>query len=549
MKKTLLAASILMMGSILTTGCNDDNGSKTNTSNNNNSGDNGNISSLKANLNSDSKPWFEAGNVAVANNSEELDKIVQQAGSAKNIILFVGDGMGVSTITASRILEGQNKGMMGEENRLSFEEMPYAGLIKTYNVNQQTPDSAGTMSAMMTGVKTKAGVISVAENSDRGVCGGETGQKGKELVTALELASMAGMSTGIVTTARLTHATPAATYAKSSERNWESDNELTDEARQNGCKDIATQFVESPYINVAFGGGRRHFIPKEVTDIEGKTGKRTDHINLIDQWKNNTHGIYVEDQRGFDSIPSSADKVLGLFNSSHMQYESNRGNDVAGEPSLTQMTSKAIDLLSKNDKGYFMMVEAGRIDHAHHAGNAYNALNDTIELSNAVKAAMDKTSAEDTLIIVTADHSHVFSMAGYPTRGNPILGKVIGNDKNGLPETTPTLAKDDLPYTTLGYTNGLGFRNLGDVTNGDASYASDPDTGRKDTAGVNTLTAGYHQEALVPLDSETHGGEDVGIFARGPGSQLVSGTSEQNVIFHIINHAANLLSRAEKANS
>ena len=87
------------------------------------------------------------------------------------------------------------------------------------------------------------------------------------------------------------------------------------------------------------------------------------------------------------------------------------------------MTAKAIDVLDNNDKWLFLTVEAGRIDHAHHAGNAYNALSDTVELSKAVQVALDKTSIEDTLIIVTADHSHVFTIAGYPKRGNPILGK------------------------------------------------------------------------------------------------------------------------------
>lgn len=540
MKKTLLAASILLSGSAILIGCGDEDSSSKDDSTNSAAYD------AQPNLKGSSKGWYESGQVAVADNEAALKKIVNEAGSAKNIILFVGDGMGISTVTAARILDGQNKGMMGEGNLLSFEKMPFAGLVKTYNTNQQTPDSAGTMTAMMTGVKTKAGVLNVTEQSDRATCGGSKGQQGKELVTALELASMAGMSTGIVTTARLTHATPAATYAKTSERNWESDDKLTDEARKNGCKDIASQFVESPYIDVAFGGGRRHFLPADMTDLEGKSGKRKDGVDLTQKWQQTTGGVYVEDQKSFDAIPNSAEKVLGLFNSSHMQYEADRGNDVAGEPSLTQMTEKTIDLLSKNDKGYFMMVEAGRIDHAHHAGSAYNALTDTIEMAKAVKAAMDKTSAEDTLIIVTADHSHVFTMAGYPTRGNPILGKVVGNDENGLAKAEPELAKDDLPYTTLGYTNGLGFRNLGAETNADASYGIESAAGRKDLSAVDTTTSGFHQEALVPLGSETHSGEDVGVYARGPGAHLLAGTSEQNVIFHVINHAADLLRKAEK---
>jgi len=230
-----------------------------------------------------------------------------------------------------------------------------------------------------------------------------------------------------------------------------------------------------------------------------------------------------------------------LFNESHMRYEMDRKNDVSGEPSLSEMTAKAIQLLEAKDKnkGYFLMVEAGRIDHGHHAGSAFNALHESIELSQAVAKAQASTNPNETLIIVTSDHSHVFTMAGYPKRGNPILGKVVsvGSDQEAL-------ALDDMPYTTLGYANGRGFKDLGEETDGDLAYEHPVDQGRKDLNSINTETPGYHQEALIPLESETHSGEDVGIFATGPGAHLVSGVHEQNVIFHIMNYAANLTGKA-----
>jgi alkaline phosphatase len=159
-----------------------------------------------------------------------------------------------------------------------------------------------------------------------------------------------------------------------------------------------------------------------------------------------------------------------------------------------------------------------------------------------VQAALDATSREDTLIIVTADHSHVFTMAGYPKRGNPILGKVVevGSD-------TPVLDDDGLPYTTLGYTNGLGFRDLGDETNADMAYYSKPVAGRQDLTAVDTETKGFHQEVLVPRESETHGGEDVAIYALGPGAHLVTGSNEQSIVFHVMNHAGNLFEKAAAA--
>lgn len=503
-------------------------------------------------------PWFTAGEKALKDKADAFQAIRPEKGAAKNVILFVGDGMGISTITAARILEGQNRGMSGEENTLSFGRLPFSGLSKTYNVDQQTPDSAGTMTAMMTGVKTDAGVISIDEAAQRGDC--FSGQ-GHEVFTALELAEIAGLSTGVVSTARLTHATPAATFAHATERDWEDVSDMPLSAVEAGCEDIASQFVSFREhltqksgvkvngLEVAMGGGRRHFLPKDAvfnsadadSDIEGD---RTDGRDLIADWKTvYPDGQYVDGLAAFNEIdPEKTTRLLGLFNESHMRYAADRPNDALGEPTLAQMTRKAIQMLDSNPQGYFLMVEAGRIDHGHHAGNAYNALGEAIELSEAVQVALDVTDDKETLIIVTADHSHVFTMAGYPKRGNPILGKVVEVGKD-----QPELLEDGLPYTTLGYMNGRGFHNLGDETDADTSYDLPINAGRQDLTHVHTGAPGFHQEALLPRESETHGGEDVGIFASGPGAHLVTGVNEQNVIFHIMNHAAALQDKANAA--
>ena len=500
--------------------------------------------------------WFSDAQTKLASAQDAASKVVTESGKAKNVILFVGDGMGISTITAARILAGQLQGEMGEDHQLSFETMPYSGFVKTYNVDAQTPDSAGTMTAMASGVKTDVGVIGIDEAVERGNC---ASGKGHELVTSLELAEIAGKSTGIVSTARITHATPAATYAKSADRNWEDISDMPASESAN-CEDIASQLVnfeknlEARFsgvdvdgIEVVMGGGRRHFLPKDAAfnsadAVSAVEGDRTDARNLVTEWQTTyPTGTYVMDQTGFDAISDDATKIFGLFNESHMQYEADRANDVAGEPSLSQMTEKAINVLDNNDKGFFLTVESGRIDHAHHAGNAFNALNDTIELANAVKVAMENTNPEETLIVVTADHSHVFTIAGYPKRGNPILGKVVG-----VGQTEPSLAADDMPYTTVGYTNGGGFRDLGNETDADEGYNFAPVTGRVDLSNVDTTTPGFHQEALVPLSSETHAGEDVGVYATGPGAHLVTGTNEQSFLFHVMDFAADFVKAADE---
>ena len=117
-----------------------------------------------------SKVWFDLGSQHIKSATKRFDNDVNKRGAAKNIILFIGDGMGLSTVTVARILDGQLKGKHDEENRLTFEKFPYTGFSKTYNTNQQTPDSAGTATALLTGVKTKAGMINIGDDSDRANC-------------------------------------------------------------------------------------------------------------------------------------------------------------------------------------------------------------------------------------------------------------------------------------------------------------------------------------------------------------------------------------------
>ncbi len=185
--------------------------------------------------------WYNAGQKAL----KEAKQLHPNAHRAKNVILFVGDGMGVSTVTASRILEGQLQGRDGEKNSLAFEKLPYLALSKTYSANQQTSDSAPTMTAMVTGVKTSDGVLSVDQEVARQEKDNAVIQAHK-LITILELAKARGMSTGVVTTARVTHATPAATYAHIAERDWEADSKLPAGAT---VRDIAAQAVDNFAVN------------------------------------------------------------------------------------------------------------------------------------------------------------------------------------------------------------------------------------------------------------------------------------------------------------
>ena len=438
-----------------------------------------------------------------------------ETAKAKNVILFIGDGMGISTITAARIYDGQSKGMSGEDNKLSFEEFPNLSLVKTYNLDAQVPDSAGTASAMNTGKKTEIGKINVQPGGHYAAC--ETGE-GTAPPLMADLAERAGMSTGVVSTARLTHATPAAVYGHSFSRGWENDAHMGKEGIEHGCTDLATQLInysEGDGIEIALGGGRGGFLPDDAG------GRRKDGVDLTVAWeaKSDKH-VYAGDAaslRGLDA--KDGQNVFGLFNGSHLSYETDRDN--TEEPSLTELTEFAIKNLDARGTGYFLMVESGRIDHAHHGTNAYRALTETQELARAVALADMMTNDEDTLILVTADHSHVFTIAGYPRIGNPILGLVVPPGDGGDEDHT-SKAADGLPYTTLGYHNGENPR-------------SDVEQTEEMVQDKN-----YHQQSAIRRPSETHGGEDVALFAKGPGADEVHGVIDQAEIFGIMTDALGL---------
>ncbi len=462
--------------------------------------------------------WFQQGERTLA----EARARRPIGGRAKNVVLFVGDGLDVSTVTAARIFAGQRRGASGEENVLAFERLPYRALLKTYNTNQQVADSAGAATALLSGVKTKAGVIGLDDGALRGDCASAAGH---EVASLFDLAQAAGMATGIVTTTRFTHATPAAAYAHSPERNWEADSDMPAQAREAGCVDLARQFVESDVgagVHVALGGGGAYFLPTSARAPDGEPGRRTDGRDLIEQWRQrHPDGRFVSTREELLAVdPARTPWLLGLFGADHMAFEADRDRKV--EPSLAEMTARALDLLAAREDGFLLLVEAGRIDHAHHYDNAYRALAGTEELARAVSVVLERTDAAETLVIVTADHGHTMTIAGYPTRGNPILGLVTENDDAGRPRAVPSLARDGKPYTTLSYANG----------------PSAPRGARVDLDAVDTTAPGFQQPAAVPLGLETHGGADVPAYAEGPMAHLLVGTAEQSYVFQVVRHAA-----------
>jgi len=437
--------------------------------------------------------------------------------AAKNIIFFLGDGMSIPTITASRIFKGQKDGNPGEETDMTFDKFPYAALSRTYCVDAQVADSACSATAYLCGVKANIDTIGVDANVLLNDC--EAMNKPEYRVDSIMTwAQRAGKGTGIVTTTRVTHATPAGTYAHVAQRDWEDDYAMSfDGIDTNVCSDIAEQLVESEpgkNFKVILGGGRTYFLPRTVNDVESGTGRRRDGKNLVDQWKTNRPtGTYVTNRDELLNLNTTAtESILGLFSPSHLEYFLESEN--ASNPTLREMTRTAIEILQKEPNGYILLVEGGRIDQAHHDGRAKLALEEAVQFDLAISMALNMTKREETLIIVTADHAHTMSINGYPVRGNPLLGFA---DISGV---------DNLPYTTLSYANGPGFSNAFDGN------------GRVDLTNVDTTANNFKQPATVPLASETHGGDDVGIFAIGPQAHMFQGVYEQNYIAHVMAYAA-----------
>jgi alkaline phosphatase len=286
------------------------------------------------------------------------------AAQAKNVILMIGDGMGPAHIQIAWLYATRQLG----KNVVMTEVMEKGQTA--YMVND-TADSTVTESAaaavqMATGVRVLAKSIGISP-------------EGKPLTTILEMAKEKGKATGLVTTSGITDATPAGFVAHVEKRSEE--------------EKIAEQLVQSD-VNILFGGRKTFFIP------ESEKGKRKDGKNLLNEARQNG---YVVVETAEEMRKAQGEKILGLFNQENMLFEIDRKGST--EPSLAEMTAKALDLLKRDPDGFFLMVEAGRIDHAAHHQDIAAVISDMLAFDEAIKLAYDfQRENPDTLLVITADH-------------------------------------------------------------------------------------------------------------------------------------------------
>lgn len=447
----------------------------------------------------------------------------------KNIIFFLGDGMGMTTMTAARIYA------VGEDGDLTMDTLPETAFVKTFSNDAQVTDSAPSMSAYMTGVKMNNEVVAMSgdtvavppvADANGNKLGNNCGSNnGSPVATLAEIAKRKGLAAGVVTTTRVTHATPAATYAHICHRDLENDIAA---ALVPGGAGYNSKLGKTG-LEVVLGGGSQFFKPK----ADG--GKRADGRDLITEVKASGYS-YAANATELNSIdPKKTVRLFGLFTSSHMSYDLDRA--ATGEPSIADMTSKAMDVLaSNNPKGYFLMVEGGRIDHALHETTAKKALQDTVAFDEAIKVAIDKARLNDpqlknTLIVVTADHDHTLVLNGYAKRTGKTTATtpgVLGLVLNYVTGAVSTDA-DGKPFTVIGFGNGENR-----VQGARSTMPS------LDNTAISANT--YHQEAAIPTvaGSETHGGTDVFLGAIGKGAEEFHGVIDNTRVFKLICTAVDL---------
>lgn len=408
----------------------------------------------------------------------------QTAAPSKNLIVLIGDGMGPAQVSAGRNYLKYIKGI----DHLELDSY-YVGQATTYAdrgedggvvVSGIVTDSASAGTAFATGHKTYNAGISVS-NEDISV----------PYASVIEAAEKSGKATGLVTTARITHATPAVYGSHVRSR----DNESA----------IASQYLNSG-IDVLFGGGKQFFVTKD------EKGKRADK-NIIPDFEAKGYEV-AYDASSLSAIKGS--KALGLFNSSHVDYTPDR---TAAVPSLAKMTEKALNILSADKNGFAIMIEGGRIDHASHANDYPTTVQEVLDFDAAVKVAMDFAKKNgNTSVVITADHEtgglslardNIYEMNydlwDKQTHSSELIGIALKAAKT--PDEVKKIVMDNTWIT--------------DLTNEEISYIMEGDGSSYGREGA--FNAVISKRLLIGWSGHGHSGVDVGVWAYGPIANLVKG--------------------------
>lgn len=433
------------------------------------------------------------------------DSFAANSSRAKNIILLIADGMGMSHFRAAQLFSER---VMKKELRLvSVMRSFRAGHVINDTADSTVTESAAAAGQIATGELMTAKAISMAAD-------GKTPVR-----TILEIAKNKGMAIGMVTTSGITDATPAGFSAHSPSRYDE--NEIA-----------AQQIALAP--DVLMGGRKKFFIP------ENAGGKREDGRDLIAEAARSGYAV-VETAAGLRAAPDKG-KILGLFNMNNMNYEIDRSN--SAEPSLAEMTEKTLRVLSKNKKGFFAMIEGGRIDHASHDNDVAAMIRDVIAFDEAVGVAVDfAEKTPGTLVIITSDHeTGGFSIIGCGKESDAYIGvdlAAIDKLKSSQYEIAKKIKKDPRPETVMALVKEYASITLttdeAQIVASDALKNMDPHNYRYDYS--HSLAFALRPYLRIGWASQTHTATPIFIFAKGPGSEGVNGLMHNTEIFDLIKKA------------
>ncbi|MEO3946852.1 alkaline phosphatase [Gorillibacterium sp. CAU 1737] len=434
-----------------------------------------------------------SGTYAFAANSQPAASSKAASPASRNLIVLIGDGMGPAQISAARYYEQYRKNV----THLTLDPY-YVGQATTFAdrgedggtvVSGVVTDSASAGTAFATGHKTYNAGISVS-NED----------VSKPFASVIEAAEASGKATGLVTTARITHATPAV-YA-SHVRNR--DNEAA----------IASQYLESG-VDVLFGGGKQFFVTKD------EKGKRADK-SLLPDFKAKGYSI-VENTSSLKALPANTTKALGLFGNSHVAYTVDRNAEI---PSLATMTSSALSILSKNKNGFVMMIEGGRIDHAGHANDLPSMVQEVLDFDAAFKTAIEFAKKDgNTSVVVTADHE----TGGLSLSRDNIYELNIDlwdKQKHSSESIASKLAEAKTPEEIRAIVKeNTGFADLTDEEV--ASILKGDGSSYKQEGAYNAVIS---KRLLVGWSGHGHSAVDVGVWAYGPIASQVKGQIDNTQI-------------------
>lgn len=419
-------------------------------------------------------------------------------GQARNVILFIGDGMGDSEITIARNYH------LGAAGEFAMDTLPMSGAYTTYSVQEDdpetpdyVPDSAATGTAWATGSKTSNNRVSTTAKTD------------EDLTTILELAQQAGKLTGNVSTAELTDATPAVLNSHVTSRDCKGPEDMDEKCPQDkksegGPGSIAEQSVDHG-VDVLLGGARSSF---EQT-IDGGPDEGSTVVESAERQGYNV--VYDADAM---EAAQPGTKLLGLFAEENMDLlysgkpaEANhdfkpqtcKEDQLPPEqPDLAAMTNKAIEMLDGNEQGFFLQVESASIDKEDHISNPCEQIGETVNLDNAIAAGLEYAAANpDTLVVVTGDHGHTSQIIPSPDGG--YFDKGYEYD---VPGEAATLNTADGTTMTVSYATNTFRDENGEIIEGEDSE-----------------------------DSHTHTGTQIRVAAQGPGSEGVLGLTDQTDLF------------------